>query len=123
MGWSQAAWIARQTAIDIDGDRRRKLERRTTMQRAVGWAPAARAGEVTDLAKHPVDGFSAGLVDDSNVFEWQFCFLTSCIIFEETPVYPDGQVCISILHPPGEDPNGYELASRKHSSEHYINAL
>jgi len=23
-----------------------------------------------DLAKHPVDGFSAGLVDDSNVFEW-----------------------------------------------------
>ncbi|AQK41803.1 hypothetical protein ZEAMMB73_Zm00001d024710 [Zea mays] len=24
-----------------------------------------------DLSKHPVDGFSAGLVDDSNVFEWQ----------------------------------------------------
>jgi len=24
-----------------------------------------------DLAKHPVDGFSAGLVDDINVFEWQ----------------------------------------------------
>jgi hypothetical protein len=36
MGWSQAAWIARQTAIDIDGDRWRKLERRTTVQRAVG---------------------------------------------------------------------------------------
>ncbi|AQK91238.1 ubiquitin carrier protein 7 [Zea mays] len=26
-------------------------------------------------------------------------------------VYPDGRVCISILHPPSEDPNGYELAS------------
>jgi ubiquitin-conjugating enzyme E2 G1 len=26
---------------------------------------------VADLAKNPVDGFSAGLVDDSNVFEWQ----------------------------------------------------
>jgi hypothetical protein len=26
---------------------------------------------VTDLAKNPVDGFSAGLVDDSNIFEWQ----------------------------------------------------
>jgi ubiquitin-conjugating enzyme E2 G1 len=25
----------------------------------------------TYLSKHPVDGFSAGLVDDSNVFEWQ----------------------------------------------------
>jgi hypothetical protein len=27
--------------------------------------------QLRDLAKHPVDGFSAGLVDDSNVFEWQ----------------------------------------------------
>ncbi|RWW39308.1 hypothetical protein BHE74_00055370, partial [Ensete ventricosum] len=24
----------------------------------------------SDLMKNPVDGFSAGLVDDSNVFEW-----------------------------------------------------
>lgn len=24
-----------------------------------------------ELTKNPVDGFSAGLVDDSNVFEWQ----------------------------------------------------
>ncbi len=23
-----------------------------------------------ELSRHPVDGFSAGLVDDSNVFEW-----------------------------------------------------
>ena len=23
-------------------------------------------------------------------------------------VYPDGRVCISILHPPGDDPNQYE---------------
>jgi hypothetical protein len=52
-GWSQAAWIARQTTIDIDGDRRRKLERRTTVQRAVGWAPAARAGEVTGERSGP----------------------------------------------------------------------
>jgi len=26
-------------------------------------------------------------------------------------VYPDGRVCISILHPPGDDPNGYEVVS------------
>jgi ubiquitin-conjugating enzyme E2 G1 len=26
---------------------------------------------VLELAKHPVEGFSAGLVDDSNVYEWQ----------------------------------------------------
>lgn len=26
--------------------------------------------DVADLSRNPVDGFSAGLVDDSNVFEW-----------------------------------------------------
>jgi hypothetical protein len=26
---------------------------------------------VSDLTKNPVDGFSAGLVDDGNIFEWQ----------------------------------------------------
>jgi ubiquitin-conjugating enzyme E2 G1 len=24
-----------------------------------------------ELTKNPVDGFSAGLVDDSNIFDWQ----------------------------------------------------
>ncbi|XP_039028505.1 ubiquitin-conjugating enzyme E2 13-like [Hibiscus syriacus] len=28
-------------------------------------------------------------------------------------VYPDGRVCISILHPPSDNPNGYELASER----------
>ncbi len=27
--------------------------------------------QLRDLKKHPVDGFSAGLVDDSNIFEWE----------------------------------------------------
>lgn len=30
-------------------------------------------------------------------------------------VYPDGRVCISILHPPGEDPNMYESSSERWS--------
>lgn len=34
-----------------------------------GWVCGLVIG--ADLAKHPVDGFSAGLVNDSNVFEWQ----------------------------------------------------
>jgi hypothetical protein len=50
----------------------------------------------------------------------QLCFLTSCIIFEETPVYLDGRVCISIPHPPGEDPNGYELASERWTLVHTV---
>lgn len=31
------------------------------------------------------------------------------------PVYPTGLVCISILHPPGDDPNHYEHASERWS--------
>ena len=30
-------------------------------------------------------------------------------------VYPDGKVCISILHSPGDDPMGYEQASERWS--------
>jgi ubiquitin-conjugating enzyme E2 G2 len=30
-------------------------------------------------------------------------------------VYPSGLVCISILHPPGDDPNNYEQASERWS--------
>ncbi|KAG2592832.1 hypothetical protein PVAP13_5NG583700 [Panicum virgatum] len=94
--------------------------------------------QLRDLAKHPVDGFSAGLVDDINVFEWQVTiigppdtlydggYFNAIMSFPQNypnsppsvrftsemwhpNVYPDGRVCISILHPPGEDPNGYEL--------------
>jgi ubiquitin-conjugating enzyme E2 G2 len=32
-----------------------------------------------------------------------------------SPVYPSGLVCISILHPPGDDPNHYEQASERWS--------
>uniref|UniRef100_A0A804QLT6 UBC core domain-containing protein n=1 Tax=Zea mays TaxID=4577 RepID=A0A804QLT6_MAIZE len=35
-------------------------------------------------------------------------------------VYPDGRVCISILHPPSEDPNGYELASERWTPVHTV---
>ena len=28
-----------------------------------------------ELTKHPVDGFSAGLIDDSNLFEWQITIM------------------------------------------------
>lgn len=35
-------------------------------------------------------------------------------------VYPDGNVCVSILHPPGDDPNGYELASERWMPVHTV---
>lgn len=49
-----------------------------------------------------------------------FCVVPSfCVIhankwFLEI-VYPNGTVCISILHPPGDDPNHYEHASERWS--------
>ncbi|KAI5080827.1 hypothetical protein GOP47_0004010 [Adiantum capillus-veneris] len=38
-------------------------------------------------------------------------------------VYPDGRVCISILHAPGDDPNGYELASERWSPVHTVETI
>lgn len=35
-------------------------------------------------------------------------------------VYPDGRICISILHPPADDPNGYELASERWAPVHTV---
>ncbi|CAN6327969.1 unnamed protein product, partial [Urochloa humidicola] len=108
--------------------------------------------QLKDLAKNPVDGFSAGLVDDSNVFEWQVTiigppdtlydggYFNAIMTFPQNypnsppsvrftsemwhpNVYPDGRVCISILHPPGEDPNGYELASERWTPVHTVESI
>ncbi|KAJ4795888.1 ubiquitin-conjugating enzyme E2 [Rhynchospora pubera] len=110
------------------------------------------AKQLRDLMKNPVDGFSAGLVDDSNVFEWQVtiigppdtlydggyfnAIMTFPANYPNSPptvrftsemwhpnVYPDGRVCISILHPPGEDPNGYELASERWTPVHTVESI
>ncbi|KAI7983153.1 Ubiquitin-conjugating enzyme E2 13 [Camellia lanceoleosa] len=107
---------------------------------------------VGNLCKHPVDGFSAGLVDESNIFEWSVTIIGppdtlydggyfNAIMsfpsdYPNSPptvkfvsevwhpnVYPDGRVCISILHPPGDDPNGYELASERWSPVHTVESI
>jgi ubiquitin-conjugating enzyme E2 G2 len=38
----------------------------------------------------------------------------TCPLFHPN-VYADGRVCISILHPPGDDPNMYESSSERWS--------
>merc|ERR1711998_350159 len=97
-------------------------------------------------------GFSAGLVDDSNVFEWQICivgppdtlyeggFFNAIMTFpDDYPnmppklrfttdiwhpnVYEDGGVCISILHPPGEDTWGYEKAAERWLPVHTVESI
>ncbi|KAF9612685.1 hypothetical protein IFM89_003160 [Coptis chinensis] len=107
---------------------------------------------IADLSKHPVDGFSAGLVDDSNIFEWSVtiigppdtyydggfynALMTFPSDYPNNPpsvkfisemwhpnVYPDGKVCVSILHAPGDDPNGYELASERWMPVHTVESI
>lgn len=135
-----------------------------------------------ELTKNPVDGFSAGLVDDSyvfsfhtvsnllvyihasvlmshdvffrrNLFEWAVTilgppdtlyeggFFNAVLKFPkdypQSPpecrftsdmwhpnVFPDGRVCISILHPPGFDPmNPQEDAAEKWSPVHTVESI
>ena len=85
-----------------------------------------------DLAKNPIDLVSVGLDDDSDIYNWEILimgpdgtlyeggFFKARLVFpKDFPnmpptmtftsemwhpnVYEDGRVCISILHPPGED--------------------
>mmetsp|Transcript_4226 Transcript_4226/g.17381 ORF Transcript_4226/g.17381 Transcript_4226/m.17381 type:complete len:166 (-) Transcript_4226:1351-1848(-) len=100
--------------------------------------------QLKELSRNPIEGFSAGLIDDSNVFEWEIMimgppdtmyeggFFRAKMVFpKDYPnnppsvqfvsemwhpnVYDDGNVCISILHSPGDDPLGYEQANERWS--------
>ncbi|KAI8337220.1 ubiquitin-conjugating enzyme E2 7 [Chlamydoabsidia padenii] len=107
--------------------------------------------QLKDLQKNPVDGFSAGLVGD-NIYEWEIMvmgapdtlyeggFFKAVMTFPPTypimpptlkfvtemyhpNVYPDGTVCISILHPPGDDKYGYEQANERWSPVHTVETI
>ncbi|KAK4234550.1 ubiquitin-conjugating enzyme E2 15 [Achaetomium macrosporum] len=93
-----------------------------------------------------IPGISCGLVDDSNIFEWEVMLMISddCkyygggnfrahltfpptyplmppkMVFQKPipfhpNIYANGELCISILHPPEEDKFGYEAASERWS--------
>ena len=88
--------------------------------------------QLSDLRKNPVAGFSAGLIDDSDIYKWEVLiigppdtlyeggFFKAHLVFpKEYPQRPpkmtfvseiwhpnidkNGDVCISILHEPGDD--------------------
>ncbi|GLT60315.1 hypothetical protein SLA2020_330870 [Shorea laevis] len=104
------------------------------------------------LNETPVEGFSAGLTQENNIFEWTVTIMGPLDtlydggIFNATMsfpfdypfspptvkftseiwhpnIYPDGRVCISILHPPGDDPSGYELATERWSPVHSVETI
>jgi len=110
------------------------------------------AKQLRDLKKSPVEGFSAGLADDDSVFEWEIIIIgPPDTLYEggvfkarmsfpsdypQMPpkmkfvselwhpnVYPNGDVCISILHPPGDDKWGYEKAQERWLPIHTVESI
>jgi len=108
--------------------------------------------QLAELTKHPVEGFSAGLVDENNLYEWEIMIigpadtlyeggffkarLTFPPEFPDLPpkmrfitpmwhpnIYPNGDVCISILHAPGDDQYGYEDAGERWMPVHSIESI
>ncbi|XP_036244534.1 ubiquitin-conjugating enzyme E2 G2 isoform X1 [Molothrus ater] len=100
--------------------------------------------ETDELTLNPPEGIVAGPMNEENFFEWEAlimgpedtCFeygvfpailsfpldyplsppkmRFTCEMFHPN-IYPDGRVCISILHAPGDDPMGYESSAERWS--------
>ncbi|KAJ3318472.1 Ubiquitin-conjugating enzyme E2 G2 [Boothiomyces sp. JEL0866] len=114
------------------------------MQRGATTALRRLMTEYKELTLNPPEGIQAGPISESNYFEWEALisgpegtpfengiFVAELKFPKDYPlsppvmkftseifhpnVYPDGTVCISILHAPGNDPNGYEHASERWS--------
>ncbi|KAI3646162.1 hypothetical protein MP228_009090 [Amoeboaphelidium protococcarum] len=108
--------------------------------------------QLRELTKRPIEGFSAGLVDDSNIYEWEIMIIgpTDTLYeggffkarlsfpkdYPQMPpkmtfltkmyhpnVYEDGGVCISILHAPGDDKYGYEKAEERWLPIHSVESI
>ncbi|KAK3684593.1 Ubiquitin-conjugating enzyme E2 15 [Vermiconidia calcicola] len=61
-----------------------------------------------------IPGISCGLVGNS-VFDWEIMLMLDEEQDSLYGVYENGEVCISILHPPEDDKYGYESASERWS--------
>ncbi|OAL00016.1 ubiquitin-conjugating enzyme [Phaeosphaeriaceae sp. SRC1lsM3a] len=100
--------------------------------------------EYKALSSDPPEGITAGPVNEDDMFVWEALiqgpegtpfeggiFPAELRFPKDYPlappkmkfvvdvwhpnVYPNGEVCISILHPPGDDPHQYEQASERWS--------
>ncbi|KAM3176054.1 hypothetical protein ACTXT7_007284 [Hymenolepis weldensis] len=108
--------------------------------------------QLNDLNKNGTEGFSAGLIDDDNIFRWQVlimgpaetiydggCFKAVLEFPQDYPnrppkmqfitdmwhpnISPTGNVCISILHEPGEDRFGYERPEERWLPVHTVETI
>lgn len=108
--------------------------------------------QLAELNKNPVEGFSAGLIDDDDIYQWEVVvigpqdtlfeggFFKAHLIFpHDYPHRPpkmkfitemwhpnvakNGDVCISILHEPGEDKFGYEKPEERWLPIHTVETI
>ncbi|XP_072311378.1 ubiquitin-conjugating enzyme E2G 1b [Eucyclogobius newberryi] len=108
--------------------------------------------QLAELNKNPVEGFSAGLVDDEDIYKWEVLiygpqdtlyeggvFKAALTFPKNYPLKPpkmkfvteiwhpnvskNGEVCISILHDPGEDKYGYEKPEERWLPVHTVETI
>ncbi|XP_046379201.1 ubiquitin-conjugating enzyme E2 G1-like [Haliotis cracherodii] len=108
--------------------------------------------QLAELNRNAVEGFSAGLIDDNDIYKWEVViygppdtvfeggFFKAHLLFpKEYPHRPpkmkfvseiwhpnidkEGNVCISILHEPGDDKYGYEKASERWLPVHTVETI
>ncbi|KAF7255243.1 hypothetical protein EG68_08082 [Paragonimus skrjabini miyazakii] len=116
----------------------------STDEEACGWSHLIDVLYMAELTVNPPEGIVAGPVDEKNFFEWEALIagpegtpfeggvfaarLSFPTDYPLSPpkmqfvselfhpnIYPDGRVCISILHAPGDDPMGYESSVERWS--------
>ena len=110
----------------------KKFSKKKEIKRMSSYAAELLRRQYIDLARNPPDGISVGLGDDENIFKWDLMIvgppdtlyeggffqaklefpndfpnapptMTFVTSIWHPNVYEDGKVCISILHPPGDD--------------------
>jgi len=115
-------------------------------------ASRALQAELKDLLSTPLEGVQLSLGEDDNLFLWEVAifgppdtiytggYFKTQLSFPPTypfnppemrftpalyhpNVYADGKICISILHPPGEDEMSGELASERWSPAQRIRTI
>jgi len=108
--------------------------------------------QLNELKKNPVEGFSAGLANDDDIYIWDVLivgppdtlyeggFFKAQLTFpKDYPLRPpkmrfitkiwhpnidkNGNVCVSILHEPGDDRYGYEKASERWLPVHTVETI
>ncbi|XP_072100740.1 ubiquitin-conjugating enzyme E2 R2-like isoform X2 [Mobula birostris] len=69
--------------------------------------------ELKSLQEEPVEGFRITLVDESDLYNWEVAIFGPPNTHYEGGYFKNGDVCISILHPPVDDPQSGELPSER----------